>query len=291
MGWKIACLTCGFPLYSQVSMINNQFNANLTSEFPVIQVSKTEDKIITEKIQKQIISEISLKVILNNMDFVSLLCLNEYQEELALGFLFTEAMIDSMQDIKDVSFNEQLMAVIINTKSNKAVIPKETVRSVTSGCGKGLTYINPLKLEKFGKVDSDFQVPITKIWELMQDFNKQSELYRNIGGVHSVNFYNDNFSVFNEDIGRHNCVDKIAGILLKEDKLDYTKESLIITSGRVSSEILIKCLRLKVPIVVSRSAPTAAVVEMAQKFNITLLGYVRGTKANIYTGEERILGL
>jgi FdhD protein len=122
----------------------------------------------------------------------------------------------------------------------------------------------------------------------MKEFERRSELYRAIGGIHSVLFHHDEFSVFNEDIGRHNCFDKITGVLLRNDKMNIVREGILFVSGRVSSEIITKVIRMGVPILVSRSTPTAAAVNLAREYNVTLLGYVRRNSGFVYAAEERL---
>jgi FdhD protein len=101
-------------------------------------------------------------------------------------------------------------------------------------------------------------------------------------------FYSSDYELLNEDIGRHNCFDKISGILLKEQRIDLTKEGLIFVSGRISSEIVTKVIRLGIPVIVSRSTPTTAAVKLASQYNVTLMGYVRNDTGYIYTCPSRI---
>jgi FdhD protein len=107
--------------------------------------------------------------------------------------------------------------------------------------------------------------------------------------VHSVLFHHPDYSVFNEDIGRHNCFDKIAGVLLKSRKVVLVETGIFFVSGRVSSEIMAKVIRLGAPVLVSRSTPTAAAVTLAREYNVTLLGYVRGDSGFVYAGEGRLI--
>jgi FdhD protein len=237
---------------------------------------------------KDVIGEISLKIYINGTEYASLLCLNQLTEELALGFLYCEGVIDSIDDVASISYNERLFAVMINLVEGKSVDKCESLRSVTSGCGKCFTYINPLKHEKFLPVTIQDKFPIRVILDSMEEFERQSEVYDAVGGVHSVLFRHETFSVFNEDIGRHNCFDKIGGVLLKSNKMDLVENGMLLVSGRVSSEIITKVIRLGVPILVSRSTPTAAAVDLARKYNVTLLGYVKGRDGFVYAGEERL---
>jgi FdhD protein len=239
--------------------------------------------------EKSVIGEISLKIYINGTEYASLLCLNQWTEELALGFLYSEGVIDAIADVSSIAYNERLFAVMIDLVPGRAVEKCESLRSVTSGCGKCFTYINPLKDEKFLPVSTRDRFPLPDILRSMKEFERRSELYRSIGGVHSVLFLHDNLSFFNEDIGRHNCFDKIAGVLLRSGKMDLAGSGMLFVSGRVSSEIITKVIRLGVPVLVSRSTPTAAAVNLARKYNVTLLGYVRSNAGYVYSGEERLV--
>jgi FdhD protein len=261
---------------------------NICEAFGVKRISPDGDDIRLLDEEKWVIGEISLKIYINGIEYASLLCLNQLTEELALGFLHSEGVIDTMDDVASVTCNERLFAVMINLVPGKEVERCESLRSVTSGCGKCFTYINPLKDDKFRPARRGEPVAVRRILAMMKEFEKSSKVYRTVGGVHSVLFYSDDFSVFNEDIGRHNCFDKIAGVLLKEDKMDLVGKGMMFVSGRVSSEIITKVIRLGVPVLISRSTPTAAAVHLARKYDVTLLGYVRSNAGFVYSGEERL---
>lgn len=260
-------------------------------EFDVIQMNLSNNQCTFDDITKKVITEISLKVIVNGEELFSLLCLNQYQEELALGFLYNEGVISSYEDIKSIYYNEKLFAVIIELKDGVVIDRQESLRSVTSGCGKCFTYINPQKKNKYKRIETDTKFSAVSIIEGMKKFLKQSEIFMEIGGVHSVLLENSSCEVLTEDIGRHNALDKITGILLKNNNMHLIEKSVVYLSGRVSSEIMMKAIRLGVPVIVSRSTPTAASIRLAQDFNVTLLGYVRGDKGCIYTVPDRILSL
>jgi len=239
--------------------------------------------------EKSVIGEISLKVYINGVEYASLLCLNQLTEELALGFLYSEGVIDTIGDVASINYNERLFAVMIDLAPGKTVEKCESLRSVTSGCGKCFTYINPLKHDKFLPVPDADKFSLADILRAMRKFEQRSELYRSVGGVHSVLFHQDKFSVFNEDIGRHNCFDKIAGVLIRNDRMHLINTGMMFVSGRVSSEIITKVIRMGVPVLVSRSTPTAAAVNLAREYNVTLLGYVRNKSGFVYSGENRLM--
>lgn len=261
----------------------------LYATFDVKEIVSDKDQTVRlEDKEKDVIGEISLKIYINGTEYASLLCLNQLTEELALGFLYSEGVIDTIADVAAISYNERLFAVMITLAAGKSVEKCESLRSVTSGCGKCFTYINPLKHEKFLPVAGQDRFPIADILAAMKEFERRSEIYKTVGGVHSVLFRHPDFSVFNEDIGRHNCFDKIAGVLLKNNKTALVQTGMLLVSGRVSSEIITKVIRLGAPVLVSRSTPTAAAVHLAREYNVTLLGYVRGKSGFVYSGETRL---
>lgn len=269
-------------------METRDIDDRLRSTFEVKQLVSEGGVISLRDAEKDVIGEISLKIYINGTEYASLLCLNQLTEELALGFLFSEGVIDSIADIESISYNERLFAVMIGLAPGISVDKCESLRSVTSGCGRCFTYINPLKHEKFLPLAEDETFRLADILETMKKFEGQSIIYRSVGGVHSVLFRNGDYSFFNEDIGRHNCFDKIGGVLLKDNKMGLAKSGMLFVSGRVSSEIITKVIRLGVPVLVSRSTPTAAAINLARQYNITLLGYVRGQSGFVYSGENRL---
>lgn len=262
--------------------------SEIYEEFDAIEISRENGLYKLNNLSKKVISEISLKIIVNGMELVSLLCLNQHQSELALGFLYSEGVINSYEDVEDIYYNEKLMAVIVRLKEGILVDRQESLRSITSGCGKCYTYINPLKQSQYRHLDDKIPFSLDGIMEAMKAFIRQSEVFRLVGGVHSILFHTPEYSVLNEDIGRHNCFDKITGILLKEGKLNLTQRGVVFISGRISSEIMTKVIRLGTPVLVSRSTPTTAAVRLAEQYHVTLLGYVREDRGYIYTGAERI---
>jgi len=259
------------------------------STFDVKEIVCDKDTIRLSDRVKEVIGEISLKIYINGIEYASLLCLNHLTEELALGFLYSEGVIDTIGDVASMSYNERLFAVMIDLVPGKIIEKCESLRSITSGCGKCFTYINPLKHEKFLPVATHGRVSLRGILDTMKDFERQSDLYKAVGGVHSVLFRHEAFSVLNEDIGRHNCFDKIGGILLRNSRMDLVEHGMLFVSGRVSSEIITKVIRLGVPILVSRSTPTTAAVNLAREYNVTLLGYVRYHSGFVYSGAERLM--
>jgi FdhD protein len=261
----------------------------LYNTYSVKKINGDDNSVTLSDAEISVIGEISLKIYINGIEYASLLCLNQLTEELAIGFLYSEGVIDTFMDIASITYNERLFAVIIELAPGKSVDKCESLRSVTSGCGKCFTYINPLKHDKFVALSYDKKFTLGSIMQSMKDFERRSEIYKTVGGVHSVLFQHDEFSVFNEDIGSHNCFDKITGVLLRNNKMTLVGNAILFVSGRVSSEIITKVIRMGVPVLVSRSTPTAAAVNLAREYNVTLLGYVRKISGYVYSGEERLV--
>jgi len=257
-------------------------------ELDVITIKREKDRIELQEGQKKVVMEVSLKIIVNGMELVSLLCLNENQEELALGFLYNEGVVNSPSDIKSIEYNDRMQAVIIELQEGITIDRQESLRSITSGCGRCYTYINPLKQGYYSPSTSTSTYSASQILSIMNDFIEQSEIYKAIGGVHSVLFYAGDFKLVAYDIGRHNCFDKITGMLMKLNKIGLGANGIIFISGRITSEMMTKLMRLKTPLVVSKSTPSTAAVRLARQYNITILGYVLGQKGIIYSCPERI---
>ena len=258
-------------------------------ELPVREIIRDKSGCRLSDISKKVIAEISLKIIVNGMELVSILCLNQQQEELALGFLYNEGVINSLADVESISFNDKMLAVVVKLKEGVVINRQESLRSITSGCGKCYTYINPLKKSQYKEVQSDSVFSINSILDLMTTFVTKSEIFATIGGVHSVLLYTPDFELLTEDIGRHNCFDKMTGTLLRLNRLDLFKEGIVFVSGRISSEIMAKIIRIGVPVLVSKSTPTSAAVKLASQHNVTILGYVRETGGFIYSCPERLI--
>lgn len=257
-------------------------------ELNVIKISRENDACRLDSCIKPVISEASLKISVNGHDLISLLCLNRQQEELALGFLYNEGVINNLDDIKTICFNDKTLTVAVILREGLSATKMDSLKSITSGGGKSYIYANPVKQSQFKQAELSQKFSAAEILDKMKDFTKQSELFRQVGGVHSLLLSSPECAVFSEDIGRHNCFDKVTGVLLGDGKLDLAKSSVLFISGRVSSEIMSKVIRLGAPVIVSKSTPTTTAVRLANQYNITLLGYARHDTAYIYSGACRI---
>jgi len=255
-----------------------------TSRIGVLRISG-EGK---ERLNDVVIKERPVTVFFNDVELASLMCCPKDLNYLAVGFLFAEGLVKSKKDIKRVFTDEKDGAVWVESK--KATKPPEnliTRRYITTGCGKGVTFIDSSRSARGLTTRSRFKMPIGSVQILMREFLRKSRLYKLTGGVHSAAICSRrNILVFNEDIGRHSAIDKVVGeCVLKGIR---TRDKILVTSGRVSSEILVKAARSRTPIIISKSAPTDLAVKLASDFGITLVGFARGARMNIYSNEWRI---
>lgn len=250
--------------------------------FEEIKIKRVDLRSGTEDLTDKVVTETPLTIFINDQEFATLLCSPDKLKELAVGHLISESLISSAKDIKDVSLNPKTW--VIRIKLNRKFTPEELEkkRVITSGCGKGQTFYNYRDFTGCEPVKSKIEVAPKIILGLMDEFQKKSVIFKETGGVHSAALCEKNKIIaFAEDIGRHNAVDKIIGeVILKGED---TKDKFLLLSGRISSEILIKAARLKVPLIVSRSAPTNMAVKLAKQLNISLVGFARGNRYNLYT--------
>lgn len=232
--------------------------------------------------------ESPLTIILNNRELATLLCSPANLAYLAVGFLFSEGFLKSKDDIKKIMVDEQRGVARVETAGDEQMEGDALFRRfITSGCGRGVSFYSVADAQDQVGVESRLEVSVLDVLALVNEFQHRSQVYRATGGVHSAALCDAaHVLVFNEDIGRHNAVDKILGECIMNDIA--TDDRIIVTSGRISSEILLKIARRNVPIIVSKSAPTTLGLKLAAELGVTLVGFVRGRRMNVYTHDWRI---
>ncbi|WP_425449425.1 formate dehydrogenase accessory sulfurtransferase FdhD [Dethiothermospora halolimnae] len=239
------------------------------------------DTAIEEK--DDVVVEYPFTIYLNNKEFVTFLCSPKSLKYLAIGFLHSEGIIETKDNINDIKIDEDKGIAYVYTNKESILAEKlNGKRTITTGCGKGTIFYNVIDSFKTKKIDKKISINKENIFSLIKSFNKKSEIFLKTGGVHSCGLCSeDDILIFEEDIGRHNALDKIIGKTVIENiRLD---NKMVLTSGRVSSEILIKVAKRGIPVLISRSAPTSLAIEMARELNILLIGFARGKKLNIYS--------
>ncbi len=253
-------------------------------KFPILRLTAESRSAIEDIVAR----EFPLTIILDNQELVTLLCSPANLKYLAVGFLFSEGLLENKDEIKKIIVDDRRGVVRVETGGERE--PARDIlfkRIITSGCGRGASFYSAADAQSQAKIESQVEISTPGIIALVSEFQHRSQVYRATGGVHSAALCDTKaILVFSEDIGRHNAIDKIFGECILKDI--PTDERIIITSGRISSEILLKVAKRNIPIIVSKSAPTDLGVRLAGDLGITLIGFVRGKRMNAYTNDWRI---
>jgi FdhD protein len=247
----------------------------------------TIDSGIREKKIVPISEEVPLTVITHGRELATLLCSPGYIRNLVAGFLYTNGLIRDISSLKSLTVDRDRWNVTADIEGEGLDEDFVFKRIYTSGCGKGVIFHNPLDLINRKRLKNGMRINSTDIAALMKTFQKRSEEHQLTRGVHSGALAApEGILIFRDDIGRHNALDKVIGEALYRQT--GFQDKILLTSGRISSEILSKVLRCQMPLIVAAGAPTNQAVKLAREVNLTLVGRVRGDRMNVYSGEERI---
>jgi FdhD protein len=230
-----------------------------------------------------VIEETLVSIYVNGQELATIMCSPLDLEALAVGFLYNEHVVDKLAEIGSVNLNVAQTTVDVMLHQTEFEPPRRMV--LTSGCGGGITLQDLTEVHP--PLNSEFQTTTEVILARMQDLQAEARLYNAVRGVHTaVLAGEDGVLVAAEDVGRHNAVDKVAGKALMSNIA--TRDRILLTSGRISSEMLNKARRMEVPVVASRTAPTSISVNLADTWNICIAGYVRRGSMRVYTHPERL---
>ncbi len=242
-----------------------------------------------EEITDQVASEIGFSLKVNDKQVVTLLCTPAELDAMAIGFLLSEGILKDRKSLLDVQVDEKTFTVTV-TLANlpddiDATFHKKTI---TSGCGRGITFTDAANLKNLPPNRTLIKISLEEVQNLLKEFRSISDLFIKTGGVHSAALADrKQIHLFAEDIGRHNAVDKLIGkAFLAGIPIE---DRILLSSGRISGEIMTKVIRNRIPIIISRTAPTCMSITYAEDHGITLIGFARGNKMNIYTHPQRIL--
>ncbi|HXX58736.1 MAG TPA: formate dehydrogenase accessory sulfurtransferase FdhD [Thermodesulfovibrionales bacterium] len=225
--------------------------------------------------------EKKVRISVNDREIISLYCTPLMIRELVVGLLMTEGIIQGnwCADRMGIEYGDEIR---VNIPAEGEVSMEG--KTVTSGCVGGITFDK--KIES-GPIHDAFTINKADLKNIYGEFQRKSELYKITGCIHSAALSDGRSLIcFAEDIGRHNAVDKVIGYAVLEHIPLSGK--LLLASGRISSEIATKCSRWGIPLLVTRTAPTHLAVEIAERMHVTLVGFMRGNRFNVYTHPERI---
>ena len=224
--------------------------------------------------------ERELTVYVNLRELVTILCTPAKMNYLVLGFLYSEGIISGLSDVTMMRVCDEESEVDVRLSNPDLELP--TKRRLTSGCGGGASFTTQAP-----RVDSTLVATPAEVRSLMKQLQEQIELSRSSGGMHSSALADtEKLLVVAEDIGRHNTLDKIQGECLLRGIT--SRDRLLLTTGRVSSEMLLKAARMRTPVVVSRHSPTGTAVSLARDLGIALVGNARGSRLLVYSHPERL---
>lgn len=228
---------------------------------------------------------------INEEEFMTIVCTPEYIEDMIIGFLASEGVIPNYKSIEKIWTQEELGIVHIQTSQHYSFYEKMlNKRYITSCCGmsrQGFIFAHDALIAKKMTKQTVFLSP-EKCFSLMEGMDQSADMFHQTGGVHNAALC-DEFGIILSrlDIGRHNALDKIYGYCLKHNI--SVRDKIIVFSGRISSEILLKVAKIGCEIVLSKSAPTELALVLAEDLGITTVGFIRGRSLNVYTHPERII--
>ena len=240
------------------------------------------------KITTSVVIERPLTIFLNGQEIVTVMTVGDYPDMLAVGFLLNQNMLRVDDEIISIDFDDDLDVVIVRTKRETNFEQQLKKKTLTSGCAQGTVFGD--LMEKFEKISigSSAILKTTWLYALSQKINSTPSLYLKVGAIHGcVLCKEDQPLIYMEDVGRHNAIDKIAGYMFL-NKIS-AKDKIFYTTGRLTSEMVIKTVQMGIPILISRSGFTAWGVELAKEAGLTLIGRAKGRRFTALSGLDRII--
>ncbi|TFG91827.1 MAG: formate dehydrogenase accessory sulfurtransferase FdhD [Candidatus Atribacteria bacterium] len=227
----------------------------------------------------EVVEELPLSIFINGRHFVTAMISPQMVREFVIGHLFSEKVIENINEIESIQIEENIVKVIISNPLKVISVKK----LIVSGCGGGSSFLNESKLPK---ISSNLKIDAGDIFDGLNSL-LNSDLHRITGGVHIVGLFHKKAVIcISEDLGRHNALDKVIGCGLIKN-INF-KETFVVCTGRISFDMSLKCSVANIPIIISRGATTSFAIEIAEKTGLTTVGFARGRKMNIYTNGERI---
>jgi len=240
-------------------------------------------------IRDAVVEEYPLTLFLNGAELATMVCSPTGFNELAAGFLLSEGLVRTPADLIEVNVREEEGSLLIRTGGEAPPASETRRRHITTGAGKSGTDFRFIKAARqILPIQSQARFTATHLLEMIDLLQQRSATFVLTGGVHSAALADqDGMICMFEDIGRHNAVDKVLGYAFLHGI--SSQDKILLLSGRIASEILLKAARAQIPLVLSRSAPTGLTIDLAEELNITVVGFARGKRLSVYTHPERVL--
>ena len=239
-------------------------------------------------VDARVVEERSLTLFLNGQEIVTVMTIRDYPEYLALGYLLNQNMLRQDDEVTGIDYEEDIETVVVRTE--RATDYEETLRkkTLTSGCAQGTVFGDLMERFEATVLDPEARLKTSWLYALSRAINMQPSLYLAAGAIHGCVLCEESRPlIYMEDVGRHNAIDKIAGYMFQNDIGASGK--VMYTTGRLTSEMVIKTVTMGIPILISRSGFTAWGVELARQANLTLIGRARGKRFIALAGADRIV--
>jgi FdhD protein len=239
-------------------------------------------------IETSVVVERPLTLFLNGQEIVTMMTIADYPHYLAVGYLINQNMLRPDDEIVGIDHDAEIETVVVRTKRKTNFEEKLKKKTLTSGCAQGTVFGDLMEKFEDIRLPADAILKTSWLYALTKKINTAPSLYLEAGAIHGcVLCEEDRPLVYMEDVGRHNAIDKIAGYMFLERVSPANK--IFYTTGRLTSEMVIKTVQMRIPILISRSGFTAWGVDLARKAGLTLIGRAKGSRFIVLSGAERII--